>query len=81
VTDRLLMSVAHGVPGVDARQLRRDAQQVDFQIAQAAAAARAAHVPGTPYFEVGRSLSTLSPLRLRTFDPGWFAAQLDRLLA
>lgn len=80
VTPRLLTSVAAAVPGLDLRKLRRDAARSDFQVAAAAAAAKAAKVPGTPYFEVGRSLSTLQPLRLESFDPGALAAAFDRLL-
>ena len=80
VTPRLLTSVAAAVPGLDLRRLRRDAARSEFQIAAAAAAARAAKVPGTPYLEVGRSLSTLQPFRLESFDPRALAAAFDRLL-
>lgn len=80
VTPRLLASVAAAVPGLNVAKLRRDAAHADFQIASAAAAAKAARVPGTPYFEVGRSLSALQPLRLESFDPGALAAAFDRLL-
>jgi hypothetical protein len=38
-------------------------------------------VPGTPYFEVGRSLATLEPLRLTSFDPDAIVGRFDRLLA
>jgi protein-disulfide isomerase len=80
VTPRLLASVAASVPGLNVAKLRRDAARADFQIAAAAAAAKAAKVPGTPYLEVGRSLSALQPLRLESFDPAPLAAAFDRLL-
>jgi protein-disulfide isomerase len=80
VTPRLLTSVAAAVPGLKLAKLRGDAVRADFQIGAAAAAAKAAKVPGTPYFEVGRSLSTLQPLRLESFDPAAVAAAFDRLL-
>lgn len=80
VTPRVLSSVAAAVPGLDVTRLRHDAGRSDVQVAAAAAAARAAEVPGTPYLEVGRSLSTLRPVRLESFDPGPLAAVFDRLL-
>jgi protein-disulfide isomerase len=80
VTPRLLASVAAAVPGLNVAKLRRDAARADFQIAAAAAAAKTAKVPGTPYLEVGRSLSTLQPLRLESFDPQALAAAFDHLL-
>jgi protein-disulfide isomerase len=80
VTSRLLTEVARAVPGLDLARLRRDAKHTDFQVAAAAAAAKAANVPGTPYFQVGRSLSSLEPLRLETFDSDDISARLDKLL-
>ena len=80
VTSRLLTEVARAVPGLDLPQLRRDAAHADFLVATAAAAAKAARVPGTPYFQVGRSLSSLTPLRLESFDSKDIAARLDTLL-
>ena len=80
VTPGLLASVAAAVPGLRVAQLRRDAVHADFQIAAAAAAAKAARVPGTPYFEVGRSVSALRPLRPTSLDPRVWAVAFDRLL-
>lgn len=81
VTPSLLSSVAHAVPGLDVARLHRAAPRTGLQIASAASAAQAAHVPGTPYFEVGRSLATLEPLRLTSFDPDAIVGRFDRLLA
>jgi len=81
-TQARLAAVARSVPGLAVAQLRRDskARWVAAEIRAAAAAARKAQVPGTPYFEVGRSLTALQPLQLKTFDPADLSAQLDRLL-
>ena len=80
VTPRLLTSVARSVPGLDLARLRRDAARAGFLIDSAAGAARAARVPGTPFFQAGRSLSTLQTLRLTSLDSHAFAAKLDSLL-
>jgi protein-disulfide isomerase len=80
VTPSLLTRVARSVPGLDTARLRRDSARVTSEIAAAAAAAKAARVPGTPYLEVGSSLMTMQPLRLRSFDPKDLAAQIDALL-
>lgn len=80
VTPRVLRSVARAVPGVDVARLRRDAPRSGLLIASAAAAARSAHIPGTPYFEVGRSLASLDPVPLTSFDPRDLAERFDRLL-
>lgn len=80
VTQPLLTSVARSVPGLDLRKLRQDAPRSGLLIASAAAAARTARVPGTPYLEAGHSLGELEPLALRNLDPRELTAQLDRLL-
>jgi protein-disulfide isomerase len=80
VTQPLLESVARSVPGLDLGRLRRDATATGAQIAAAATAARAAHVPGTPYLFAGRTLATATPLTLKSFDPKAITAQLDKLL-
>jgi len=80
VTSRLLIEVARAVPGLDVARLTRDAKHTDFLIAAAAAAAKTANVPGTPYFQVGRSLSSLAPLRLESFDADDISARIDKLL-
>jgi protein-disulfide isomerase len=80
VTQSLLTRVARAVPGLDVARLRRDTSRTSAQIANAAEAATAARVPGTPYLAAGTSLLTLKPLTLKSFDAGELAAQLDRLL-
>jgi hypothetical protein len=80
VTDKLLTSVARSVPGLDLKRLRRDAPRSGLLVASAASAARAAKVPGTPYLQAGRSLATLRPLRLTSFDAADLTSQLDLLL-
>ena len=50
------------------------------QLGAAAAAARKAHVPGTPFFQAGSSLMSLQTLSLKSFDPEDFSRQLDLLL-
>jgi protein-disulfide isomerase len=80
VTQSLLNAVARSVPALDLARLRKDAPRTGLEIASAAAAAEAAKVPGTPYLQVGRSLSKLQPLRLKSFESRDLAAQLDALL-
>lgn len=81
VTQSLLDSVARSVPGLDLGRLRRDATaRTGPQIEAAAAAAQAAHVPGTPYLLAGRTPATATPLTLKSFDPKAITEQLDRLL-
>lgn len=82
VTPARLNAVAAVVPGLRVEQLRRDSRgaRVAAEIRTAANAARAAKVPGTPYFEAGRSVVSLTPLPLRSFEPRDFTARLDQLL-
>jgi thioredoxin family protein len=80
VTPALLAAVARSVPGLDLVRLRRDAARTGFLIDAAAGAARTDHVPGTPFFQVGRSLATLEPVRLTSFEARVLAAKLDSLL-
>lgn len=80
VTQPLLESVARSVPGLDLGRLRRDAAGSGALIEAAATAARAAHVPGTPYLMAGRTVATAKPLTLKSFDPKAITVQLDRLL-
>jgi protein-disulfide isomerase len=76
-----LESFVHGVPGLKLVTLRHDSRgaAVAAQIRLAAAAAKAADVPGTPYFQAGRSLVALSTLQLRSWNPSDFGSQLDEL--
>lgn len=82
-TQSRLAAVARSVPRLSLARLRRESggRAVAAQVGAAAAAARKAQVPGTPYFEAGRSLTALQPVKLTSFDPADFASQLDRLLA
>jgi protein-disulfide isomerase len=77
---RLLADVARSVPGLDLARLRRDVPRTTSQLKAATAAAAAAKVPGTPYLEIGGSLTTLRPLPLKSFDPDDIAQEIDRLL-
>ena len=82
LTTARLEAVARGVPGLKLVTLRRDSggKAVTAQIRAAAAAAHAADVPGTPYFQAGRSLVALSALQLKGWNPSDFGSQLDKLL-
>jgi len=77
-----LTSIARRVPGLELAALRRDSAGADVgrQMRAAAEAAQRASVPGTPFFEAGRSLGDVAPLRLTSFDPLDFTSQLDKLL-
>jgi len=82
VTQDLLDAAARSVKGLDLARMHSDqgSSAVRAEAAAAAAAAGRAHVPGTPYFEAGRSLASVRPLALKSFDPKAAAAQLDTLL-
>jgi protein-disulfide isomerase len=81
VNDDLLRSL--GSPGLDADRMLAEShsEPVERELAAAARAATAARVPGTPYFEAGRTAGRLEPLKLTALDAATFAAELDRLLA
>lgn len=76
-----LEALVHGVPGLKLATLRHDSAgaSVAAQIRAAAVAAQAADVPGTPYFQGGRSLVALSTLQLKSWNPFDFGSQLDKL--
>jgi protein-disulfide isomerase len=82
VTDDFLRSVGEAVPGldVDAMLAGRDSEAVTRAIAEAAAAANAAGVTGTPSFELGKTGGTLSPLEVSSLGPAEFKTAIDRLL-
>ena len=82
LTTARLSALARGVAGLDVAAVRRAAGSdvVTAQIRTAAAAAEAARVPGTPYFQAGRSVASLTPLQLPSWRPADFVSQLDRLL-
>ena len=54
---------------------------VESQLAAARSAANAARVPGTPFFQAGRTGATLKRLDVDGLDPESFRRVLDRLLA
>lgn len=80
VTDELLQSL--GGAGLDARRMLDESQlpAVDRELEAAARAATAAGVPGTPFFQAGRTGGPLQPLRVGGLDAETFRAELDRLL-
>jgi protein-disulfide isomerase len=81
VTDELLQSL--GGSGLDARRMLDESGSpaVDRELEAAARAASAAGVPGTPFFQAGRTGGRLEPLRVDSLDAATFRAALDRLLA
>jgi protein-disulfide isomerase len=81
VTDGLLRSL--GRTGLDADRMLSETASgwVEDELTAAARAAEAAGVPGTPFFEAGRTNGELEPLHVRALDGPAFAAELDRLLA
>ena len=80
VTTELLRSL-DGL-GVDSARMldRSESAAVERELDAAARAARAAAVPGTPYFEAGPTGGVLRALRLQALDVESFTAELDRLL-
>lgn len=81
VTDELLHSLRR--TGVDTARMLKESHSspVERELAAAARAAEAAGVPGTPFFQAGRSGRKLEPLRARALDAAAFRVELDRLLA
>lgn len=81
VTDDVLRSFAS--TGVDTDQMLGGTRSawVERQLAAARSAASAARVPGTPYFQAGRTGATLERLDVDGLDPASFRRVLDRLLA
>ena len=81
VTTDLLRGL--GGIGLDAERLLDESHSpaVALQLDEAAEAAAAARVPGTPYFEAGPTGGALVPLQLESLDAPAFATELDQLLA
>jgi protein-disulfide isomerase len=77
VTDGLLRSLAP--IGVDMD--RMSSAWVERQRRTAESLARTASVPGTPYFQIGKTGGPLRPFEVRALDAATFTAELDRLLA
>ena len=81
VTDDVLRSFAH--TGLDTDQMLggTHSARVERQLQSARSAATAARVPGTPYFQAGRTGATLERLDVDGLDAASFRRELDRLLA
>ena len=81
VTDDVLRSFAG--TGVDTEQMLQGTSSawVERQLEAARTAAEAAQVPGTPFFQVGRTGGALQRLQLESLEPDSFRRELDRLLA
>lgn len=81
VSDALLRSF--GGTGLDAQRMLDGAQSpwVERQLAAAGRAAERAGIPGTPFFQAGRTGGALTPLRVSALDADTFRRELDRLLA
>lgn len=81
VSDELLRSFDGAV--VDARRMLDGGASpwVERQRAAAAAAASSAGVPGTPFFQAGRTGGILKQLDVGSLDVSSFRPELDRLLA
>jgi protein-disulfide isomerase len=81
VTNEVLRSFAG--TGLDTEQMLGGTQSawVERQLAAARSAAEAAQVPGTPFFQVGRTGGLLERLQVESLEPDSFRRELDRLLA
>lgn len=81
VTPDVLRSVV--TPGLDAERMLGGTHStwVERQLAVAKEAAEAAQVPGTPFFQAGRTGGPLKPLQLDSLEPESFRRELDVLLA
>jgi protein-disulfide isomerase len=82
VTDGLLRSIAGSVDGLDVDRMfsEMDSQAVDERMEQDAQAAQEAEVPGTPYFEIGRTGEELRPLEVQSLTADAFRPAIDELL-
>jgi protein-disulfide isomerase len=81
VTEDVLRSFA-GM-GVDTEEMLRGTRSawVERQLQAARAAAEAARVPGTPFFQAGRTGGALQRLEVSSLEPDGFRRELDLLLA
>ena len=81
VSDALLRSF--GGTGVEAQRMLDSTQSawVERQLAAASRAAERVNLPGTPFFQAGRTGGALAPLRVSALDANTFGRELDRLLA
>jgi len=81
VTDDLIAMLTTSVPGLHSKQVAADQQSaaVDAEIAKAQA--HAAHVRGTPAFEIGHTGNALRSLEVSSLEPGQFRDAVDAVLA
>ena len=81
VTEGVLRSFAG--TGVDTEQMLHGTNSpwVERQLEAARTSAEAAQVPGTPFFQAGRTGGALQRLQLESLEPDSFRRELDRLLA
>jgi protein-disulfide isomerase len=81
VTDELLRSLAYTGVDADGMLARTHSRAVERELASASRAAEQARVPGTPYFQAGRTGGPLAELRVTALDAPAFRIALDSLLA
>lgn len=81
VSDTLLQQLA-GSAGLDYDRLvaGRDQPWVTRELERATASARAAHVDGTPAFELGRTGGPLSRVQVGSLDPAGITPAIESLL-
>ena len=82
LTKQRLVATASSVRGLVVSRVRTESASaaVLAEIRATAQAAQSAGIPGTPSFEVGRSVVSLRHLTLKSFNPLDFTKQLDALL-
>jgi protein-disulfide isomerase len=82
VTDELVRGIAASVPGLDGERMLddMDSDRVTKLVVEHAALAEAAGVPGTPYFELGPTGGTLTPLEVQSLSIDAFRPAIDALL-
>lgn len=81
VTTELLRGLGHAGLDADRMLAETDSAAVERELVDADLAAKAAGVPGTPYFEAGPTGGVLAPLKVSGLDAETFTAELDRILA
>lgn len=81
VSDALLQEIAERA-GLDYDRLVAEREQpwVARELERASASARAAHVEGTPAFELGRTGGPLSRVQVRSLDPAGITPAIESLL-
>lgn len=82
VTDDLLRTVGEAVPGLDVERMLEEMTSgaVEQRMEEAARAAQEIGVPGTPFFQLGRTGEQLLPLPVEGHGADAFRPEIDRLL-